>query len=159
MPRSWKRRNTRSMVCAPGNSRWLRLSAPPSRARTRLAVAMRGTPFLLPHRLGSNEGLQRFERPTFPRLEDQLAGQVGGLATQQGQGHHPPRHDRVDGNRASQLGGAVMLMGLDPATALEDRCHSSIRRRRVYQRRHHKACLRDSIGTVVNNSQRKGLAP
>lgn len=85
-----------------------------------LAVAMRRALFLPPHRLGGDQPLQGFEQSTFPRLEDQVTAQVGGLAAEQGQQHDAPSHDGVDGDGAGQLGGALMLMGFDATTAFQN---------------------------------------
>ena len=61
-----------------------------------------------------------FEQAAFPWVEDEFAAQVGGLATEQGQEHYSPSHDRIDSDGAGQFGCALMLMGFDTATTFQN---------------------------------------
>ena len=85
-----------------------------------LALPMSRAPFLPPHGVGGNQGLEFLEQAAFQRVEDQFARQAGRLASEQCQGHDVPANDGVDGDGDGQRGGALVLVGLDAAAALQD---------------------------------------
>ena len=64
--------------------------------------------------------MQFFKQAAFPWFEDEFAAHIRRLTTEQGQKHHAPSHDRVDGDGAGQFGRALMLMGFDMTTAFQD---------------------------------------
>lgn len=86
----------------------------------RQAVPISRAPFFEPSSFWGQHRLKSFQQLAFPGRKDQFAGELGNFSPEQGQQHHPPGDDGIDGNGPRQSFGAPVLVRFDLAPTFQN---------------------------------------